>query len=130
MANLAWDMPEGMEPGLEASAFYDPPNFTYPFGAHLAVVEVDPSTGQIDLQRYYAVDDCGVQINPMIVEGQVHGGVAQGVGPVLWEGVVYDDEGQPLTGNHAGLRPAASGRLAGHSGAVQLDAFAAPSPWE
>ena len=98
MANLAWDMPEGMEPGLEASAFYDPPNFTYPFGAHLAVVEVDPSTGQIDLQRYYAVDDCGVQINPMIVEGQVHGGVAQGVGPVLWEGVVYDDEGQPLTG--------------------------------
>ena len=98
MANVAWDMPEGMEPGLEASAFYDPPNFTYPFGAHLAVVEVDPATGQIDLQRYHAVDDCGVQINPMIVEGQVHGGVAQGVGPVLWEGVVYDDDGQPLTG--------------------------------
>ena len=98
MANVAWDMPEGMEPGLEASAFYDPPNFTYPFGAHLAVVEVDPATGQIDLQKYYAVDDCGVQINPMIVEGQVHGGVAQGVGPVLWEGVVYDEDGQPLTG--------------------------------
>ena len=98
MANVAWDMPEGMEPGLEASAFYDPPNFTFPFGAHLAVVEVDPVTGQIDLQRYYAVDDCGVQINPMIVEGQVHGGVVQGVGPVLWEGVVYDEDGQPLTG--------------------------------
>ena len=98
MANVAWDMPEGMEPGLEASAFYDPPNFTFPFGAHLAVVEVDPVTGQIDLQRYYAVDDCGVQINPMIVEGQVHGGVVQGVGPALWEGVVYDEDGQPLTG--------------------------------
>ncbi len=98
MANVAWDMPEGMEPGLEASAFYDPPNFTYPFGAHLAVVEVDPATGQIDLQQYYAVDDCGIQINPMIVEGQVHGGVVQGIGPVLWEGVVYDDDGQPLTG--------------------------------
>ena len=98
MANVAWDMPEGMEPGLEASAFYDPPNFTYPFGAHLAVVEVDPVTGQIDLKQYYAVDDCGVQINPMIVEGQVHGGVVQGVGPALWEGVVYDEDGQPLTG--------------------------------
>ena len=98
MANVAWNMPEGMEPGLEASAFYDPPNFTYPFGAHLAVVEVDPDTGHIDLQQYFAVDDCGVQINPMIVEGQVHGGVVQGVGPALWEGVVYDDNGQPLTG--------------------------------
>ena len=98
MANVAWNMPEGMEPGLEASAFYDPPNFTYPFGTHLAVVEVDPDTGHIDLQNYWAVDDCGVQINPMIVEGQVHGGVVQGVGPALWEGVVYDDNGQPLTG--------------------------------
>ena len=99
MANVAWDMPEGMEPGLEASAFYDPPNFTFPFGTHLAVVEVDPQTGHIDLQRYYAVDDCGVQINPMIVEGQVHGGVVQGAGPVLWEGAVYDDDGQLLTGS-------------------------------
>ena len=99
MANVAWDMPEGMEPGLEASAFYDPPNFTFPFGAHLAMVEVDTTTGQIALKRYYAVDDCGVQINPMIVEGQVHGGVVQGVGPVLWEGAVYDDDGQLLTGS-------------------------------
>ena len=99
MANVAWDMPEGMEPGLEASAFYDPPNFTYPFGAHLAMVEVDTTTGQISLTRYHAVDDCGVQINPMIVEGQVHGGVVQGVGPVLWEGAVYDDDGQLLTGS-------------------------------
>ena len=99
MANVAWDMPEGMEPGLEASAFYDPPNFTYPFGTHIAVVELDATTGHIDLKKYVAVDDCGVQINPMIVEGQVHGGVVQGTGPVLWEGAVYDDDGQLLTGS-------------------------------
>lgn len=99
MANVAWDMPEGMDPGLEASAFYDPPNFTYPFGAHLAVVEIDPQTGNIEVQKYVAVDDCGVQINPMIVEGQVHGGVVQGIGPALWEGAVYDDDGQLLTGS-------------------------------
>ena len=99
MANVAWDMPEGMEPGLEASAFYDPPNFTYPFGTHIAVVALDPTTGHIELKKYVAVDDCGVQINPMIVEGQVHGGVAQGTGPVLWEGAVYDEDGQLLTGS-------------------------------
>ena len=99
MANVAWNMPEGMEPGLEASAFYDPPNFTYPFGTHIAVVMVDPDNGHIELQRYVAADDCGPQINPMIVEGQVHGGVVQGAGPVLWEGAVYDDNGQLLTGS-------------------------------
>ena len=99
MANVAWDMPEGMDPGLEASAFYDPPNFTYPFGTHIAVVELDATTGHIELKKYVAVDDCGVQINPMIVEGQVHGGVVQGTGPVLWEGAVYDDDGQLLTGS-------------------------------
>ena len=99
MANVAWDMPEGMEPGLEASAFYDPPNFTFPFGTHIAVVELDPTTGHIELKKYVAVDDCGVQINPMIVEGQVHGGVVQGTGPVLWEGAVYDEDGQLLTGS-------------------------------
>ena len=98
MANVAWNMPEGMEPGLEASAFYDPPNFVYPFGAHVAVVSVDPDNGLVELQRYVAVDDCGPQINPMIVEGQVHGGVVQGAGQALWEGAVYDDNGQLLTG--------------------------------
>ena len=99
MANVAWNMPKGMEPGLEASTFYDPPNFTYPFGAHVAVVEVDPETGGIELRRYVAVDDCGLQINPMIVEGQVHGGVVQGIGQALWEGAVYDESGQLLTGS-------------------------------
>jgi aerobic carbon-monoxide dehydrogenase large subunit len=101
MANLAWNMPQGMEAGLEASSFYDPPNFTFPFGAHVAVVEVNPATGQVQLQRYVAVDDCGPQINPVIVEGQVHGGVVQGVGQALWEEAVYDDNGQLLTGSLA-----------------------------
>jgi carbon-monoxide dehydrogenase large subunit len=99
MANVAWNMPQGMEPGLEATTFYDPPNFVYPFGAHVAVVEVDPETGHIELKRYVAVDDCGHQINPMIVEGQVHGGVVQGIGQALWEQAVYADNGQLLTGS-------------------------------
>jgi carbon-monoxide dehydrogenase large subunit len=99
MANVAWNMPQGMEAGLEATSFYDPPNFVYPFGAHVAVVEVDGETGRVDLKKYVAVDDCGPQINPMIVEGQVHGGVVQGVGQALWEGAVYDENGQLLTGS-------------------------------
>jgi carbon-monoxide dehydrogenase large subunit len=101
MANVAWNMPQGMEAGLEATTFYDPPNFVFPFGAHLAVVEVDPETGHVELKRYVAVDDCGPQINPMIVEGQVHGGVVQGIGQALWEHAVYDDSGQLLTGSLA-----------------------------
>ena len=101
MANVAWNLPQGMEAGLEASSFYDPPNFTFPFGAHVAVVEVDPTTGKVQLQRYVAVDDCGPQINPVIVEGQVHGGVVQGVGQALWEEAVYDGNGQLLTGSLA-----------------------------
>jgi carbon-monoxide dehydrogenase large subunit len=99
MANVAWNMPPGMEAGLEATSFYDPPNFVYPFGAHLAVVEIDPQTGRVDLKKYVAVDDCGPQINPVIVAGQVHGGVVQGIGQALWEGAVYDDQGQLLTGS-------------------------------
>jgi aerobic carbon-monoxide dehydrogenase large subunit len=99
MANVAWNMPKGVEPGLEASAFFDPPNFVYPFGAHLAVVRVDAETGETKLERYVAVDDCGKVINPMIVEGQIHGGIVQGVGQALWEGAVYSDDGQLLTGS-------------------------------
>ncbi|MFQ5966367.1 MAG: xanthine dehydrogenase family protein molybdopterin-binding subunit [Acidimicrobiia bacterium] len=99
MANVAWDMPEGVDPGLEASSFFDPANFVYPFGTHIAVVEVDAETGEIDLLRYVAVDDCGRIINPMIVDGQVHGGVTQGVGQVFWEGAVYDDDGNLVTGS-------------------------------
>jgi aerobic carbon-monoxide dehydrogenase large subunit len=99
MTHVAWNMPAGMEAGLEASTFYDPPNFTYPYGSHLAVVEVDPQTGQVDLQKYVALDDCGPQINPIIVEGQVHGGVVQGIGQALWEEAIYDDAGQLVTGS-------------------------------
>jgi carbon-monoxide dehydrogenase large subunit len=98
MANVAWNLPADTEPGLEASAFFDPSNFVYPFGTHIATVEVDAETGKVTVLRYLAVDDCGPQINPVIVQGQVHGGVAQGIGEALQELCVYDDEGQLLTG--------------------------------
>jgi carbon-monoxide dehydrogenase large subunit len=98
-ASFGAGLPEGMEHGLEAVAYYDPSNFVWPFGTHIAVVEVDPETGAVDLQRYIAVDDCGNIINPMIVDGQLHGGIAQGIAQALFEEVVYDDEtGQMKTG--------------------------------
>ncbi|WP_128906349.1 xanthine dehydrogenase family protein molybdopterin-binding subunit [Halorubrum amylolyticum] len=98
-AYLAHDMPDGVEPGLEATSFYDPDNFVFPFGMHAAVVEVTPDTGEIEFERYVAVDDVGNQINPKIVEGQIHGGVAQGIGQALYEAAEYDDNGQLLTGS-------------------------------
>jgi carbon-monoxide dehydrogenase large subunit len=98
-ANVAWNLPEGMTPGLEESEFYDPTNFTYPFGTHVCVVEVDADTGEVKLLRYVAVDDVGVVINPMIVDGQVHGGVAQGIGQALYEHAIYDDSGNLVTGS-------------------------------
>ena len=99
MANLAWDMPEGMAPGLEENHFHDPTNFTYPFGAHICVVEVDEETGETKILRYIAVDDVGRVINPMIVDGQVHGGVAQGIGQALYEHAIYDESGNLVTGS-------------------------------
>jgi carbon-monoxide dehydrogenase large subunit len=99
MANLAWNMPEGVEPALEESSFHDPTNFTYPFGAHICTVEVDPDTGEVKILRYVAVDDVGVVVNPMIVDGQVHGGVAQGIGQALYEHAIYDEAGQLITGS-------------------------------
>ena len=87
-----------MEPSLEAQAFYDPDNFVYPFGAHACVVEIDSETGEIEIKRYLAVDDPGPVINPMVAEGQVHGGIVQGIGQALWEGAVYDAQGQLLSG--------------------------------
>ena len=98
MANVAWNMPAGMEPGMEESAFFDPTNFVYPFGTHVCTVEVELETGKVNILRYIAVDDCGPPINPMIVDGQIHGGVIQGLGEALQEIAVYDDEGQLLTG--------------------------------
>jgi carbon-monoxide dehydrogenase large subunit len=94
----AMKLPENTEPGLNATYFWEPPNFTFPFGAHIVVSEVDRDTGSIDIKRYVAVDDCGKIINPMLVDGQVHGGVAQGLGQALFEQAVYDDNGQLLSG--------------------------------
>lgn len=98
-AALGYSLPAGMEPFLDDTAYYDPPNCTFPFGTHICIVEVDAGTGQIDIKRYVAVDDVGKVINPMIVDGQVHGGIAQGVAQALWEGAVYDENGQLLTGS-------------------------------
>jgi carbon-monoxide dehydrogenase large subunit len=99
VAYVPHNYPEGLEPGLEETSFYDPANFCFPFGAHACVVEVDPDTGQVKILRYLAVDDVGNVINPMIVDGMVHGGITQGVGQALWEGAVYDEQsGQLVTG--------------------------------
>jgi len=98
-AYLAHNYPAGLEPGWEAQTFYDPSNFTWPFGTHIAVVEVDPETGTIALERYVAVDDCGNVINPLLADGQVQGGITQGLSQALFEGAVYDDQGQLVTGS-------------------------------
>jgi carbon-monoxide dehydrogenase large subunit len=99
-AYVPHNYPEGLEPGLEETSFYDPSNFCFPFGAHACVVEIDADTGHVKVVRYLAVDDVGNVINPMIVDGMVHGGIAQGVAQALWEGAVYDDQsGQLITGS-------------------------------
>jgi carbon-monoxide dehydrogenase large subunit len=97
--DLGFDVPEGMEPFLDETAYYDAPNCTFPFGTHIAIVEVDQETGDVDLKRYIAVDDVGKKINPLVVDGQIHGGIAQGVGQALWEGAVYGEDGQLLSGS-------------------------------
>jgi len=98
-ASYGMGLPEGMEQGLEAVAYFDPPNLVWPFGAHVAVVEIDAETGSVKLEKYVAVDDCGNIINPMIVDGQIHGGVVQAIAQALYEEVVYDESsGQLKTG--------------------------------
>jgi carbon-monoxide dehydrogenase large subunit len=98
-AYTAKTLPAGETPGLEATQFFEPSNFTFPFGTHVAVCEVDGETGEIAWRRYVGVDDCGKVINPLLVDGQVHGGIAQGMGQALWEEVVYDENGQLITGS-------------------------------
>jgi aerobic carbon-monoxide dehydrogenase large subunit len=98
-AYLAADLPDGMEPGLTADYFFDPPNFTFPFGAHICVTEVDTETGKAKIRDYFAVDDCGPVINPTIVDGQLHGGIAQGIAQALYEEAVYDEDGNLVTGS-------------------------------
>jgi aerobic carbon-monoxide dehydrogenase large subunit len=92
-------LPEGMEGGLDAQVIYDPPNLTYPYGAYIAVVDIDPETAHVKVRRFIAVDDCGVRINPMIVDGQIHGGLAEGVGIALMEVITFDEEGNCLNGS-------------------------------
>jgi len=127
LALQAWtahNLPEGMEPGLEASFVYDPPNFSWPSGTHIAVVEVDTETGDVDLIRYIAVDDVGTVINPQVVEGQIHGGVAQGIAQALWEEAVYDEDGNLVTGSMVNYLVPSAAELPSY----ELGATTTPSP--
>jgi carbon-monoxide dehydrogenase large subunit len=99
MAYLAHNYPDGLEPGLEMTAFFDPANFVFPYGAHACVVEVDAETGRVKVLRYVAVDDVGRAVNPMIVDGQLHGGIAQGIAQALWEHAAYDENAQLVSGS-------------------------------
>ncbi len=124
-ASYGMGLPEGMEQGLEAVAYFDPPNLVWPFGAHIAVVEVDAETGNVQLTKYVAVDDCGNIINPMIVDGQVHGGVAQAIAQALYEEVVYDEEsGQLKTGTLLDYNIPGIGEIP----SMDLDHTITPSP--
>jgi carbon-monoxide dehydrogenase large subunit len=87
------NVPDGMEPGLEAVNYYDPPNFTFPFGAYVCVVDVDPETGEVKVRRFYALDDCGTRINPMVIEGQVHGGLTEAFAIALGQELTFDEIG-------------------------------------
>ncbi len=123
-AFTAHNCPDGLEPGLEATFAYDPPNFSWPGGAHIAVVAVDTETGEVDLQRYVAVDEVGTVINPMVVDGQVHGGITQGIAQALWEEAIYDEDGNLTTGSMLSyLVPSAAETID-----YDLDRVNAPSP--
>ncbi len=98
-AHGSLELPEGVEGHLDAECVYNPPNLTYPFGAYICVVDVDPATGEVKVRRFIAVDDCGVRINPMIVEGQIHGGLADGIGMALMEVIAFDEDGNCLGGS-------------------------------
>jgi carbon-monoxide dehydrogenase large subunit len=118
------EFPTDIEPGLEETAFYDPENFVYPFGAHACVVDVDAETGKVKVVRYVAVDDCGKQINPMLVDGQVHGGIAHAIGQALYEQVVYDEDGQLVTGTLVDYAMPTAAELPN----FELDRTETPSP--
>jgi carbon-monoxide dehydrogenase large subunit len=123
-AFTAHDLPDGMEPGLEATFVYDPPNFSWPGGAHVAVLEVDTETGDVELRRYVAVDEIGNVVNPTIVDGQVHGGVAQGIGQALFEEAIYDEDGNLTTGSMLSYIVPTAAELID----IELDRVSAPSP--
>src|SRR5579864_894700 len=98
-AYTARNIPPGFEPGMEATHFFEPSNFTFPFGAHIASVEVDGETGEVKIDKYVAVDDCGNVLNPLLVDGQIQGGIAQGLGQAMWEELIYNEDGQLVTGS-------------------------------
>ncbi len=126
-ALAAWtahNLPDGMEPGLEESYVYDPPNFSWPGGCHIAVVEIDTETGAVELRRYVAVDDLGTVINPAIVDGQIQGGIAQGVGQALFEEAVYNEDGNLITGSMINYLVPSAAELP----AFELDRTESPSP--
>ncbi|MCW0212175.1 MAG: xanthine dehydrogenase family protein molybdopterin-binding subunit [Pseudonocardia sp.] len=123
-ASLAADLPEGMEPNLTADHHFDPPNFTWPFGTHICVAEVDVETGFTRIRRYVAVDDCGNLVNPRIVEGQLHGGIAQGIGQALYEHARFDADGNPTTGTLADYTIPTAADLP----LFELDQTVTPSP--
>jgi carbon-monoxide dehydrogenase large subunit len=123
-AYIPEQLPQEIEPGLEATAFYDPKDYVWPFGAHAAVVDVDVETGKVTLLRYIAVDDCGRVINPLLVEGQIHGGVAHGIGQALYEQIVYSRDGQLATGTFVDYRLPTAAELP----SFETDATETPSP--
>ena len=119
------NLPPGMEPGMEATNYYDPPNLTFPFGTYICVVDIDRGTGEVSVRRFVAVDDCGNIINPMIVQGQIHGGLTQGLGPALYEEMTYDEDGNNHGGVVHGLSGADRGGDAGVGDRAYGDAVAA-----
>jgi carbon-monoxide dehydrogenase large subunit len=126
LAMSAWNahnLPAGVEPSLEATTIFDPPNLTFPSGTHVCVVEVDPETGKVEILRYIAVDDCGNVVNPMIVDGQLHGGIAQGIAEALYEEAVYDDNGVLLTSSMINYEVPSATEIP----AVTLDRLVTPS---
>ncbi len=119
-----YDIPDGMEPGLEETTFYDPENFVFPFGAHACVVDVDAETGKVKVVRYVAVDDCGNAINPLLISGQVHGGIVHGIGQALYERIHYDEDGQLVTGTFVDYALPTAAELP----SFELDRTTTPSP--
>jgi carbon-monoxide dehydrogenase large subunit len=117
-------VPDDMEPGLEETTFYDPENFVFPFGAHACVVDVDPETGKTKVLRYVAVDDCGRAINPLLIDGQVHGGIVHAIGQALYERVHYDEDGQLITGTFVDYALPTAAELP----SIETDRTETPSP--
>jgi carbon-monoxide dehydrogenase large subunit len=129
LAEIAGDVylnlvPDGMEPGLEETTFYDPENFVFPFGAHACIVDVDAETGKVKVVRYVAVDDCGNGINPLLIDGQIHGGIAHAIGQALYERVAYDEDGQLVTGTFVDYALPTAAELP----SFELDRTETPSP--